>query len=360
MSRYFSYGDINRKNNFDILRYLFALTVIYSHSWVLLGQDEPGQSILLRPLSGYGVPGFFVISGYLVTKSWISDSSVVRFLLKRFLRIYPGLLAAILFSALVIGPLATGLPIGEYLRNPSVWVYIKQNMLVYPLHYSIADVFHGNPYPNAINGSLWSLPIEFTAYIAVLLLGVTGAFRERRVVILLLLGLFSFETWCQTRTEYSSLVVGYMLIAQVIQLMIFFLIGSTIYLYREKVPVSIPLLMLSLAICLFASDIRLIFYFSFSYLVYNLAYAMPVVFNINKFGDFSYGLYVYAFPVQQLLISLLFRSYHPLWLCLISTVATAIVSVVSWHFIEGPCLRLRKKLFNVQAVRSANREAVPA
>lgn len=150
-----------RENNFDFLRFFAAALVLFAHSYPLVGrrEDEP-----LTLLTGYEKGGsiavgvFFVMSGYLIASSWLASSSPKSFLIKRALRIFPALIVAVLLSAFVIGPLVTQFDLGRYLAADGTWTYLQNILLV--TRYELPGVFTGNLYPDVVNGSLWTLPLE--------------------------------------------------------------------------------------------------------------------------------------------------------------------------------------------------------
>lgn len=163
---------VPRTNNFDALRLLAATVVVYGHAFPL---TKTAQVVILgNSVESLAVKVFFVISGYLISESWLRDPQINRFLIRRALRIFPALIVVVLLSVLVLGPLATTLSIAGYFGNISVLMYLK-NIFLYPVYY-LPGVFQSNPYPIAVNGSLWSLPVEFSMYLLtpLLLLNVGG------------------------------------------------------------------------------------------------------------------------------------------------------------------------------------------
>lgn len=149
--------------------------VLYGHSFVLLGLREPLFMSWL-PLGPLGVFIFFTISGYLVSESWDRDPHLLRFFQRRLLRILPGLAVCVLLTVGVLGPLLTTLPLADYFSNPHTLGYLRTIGLY--ITYYLPGVFDGNRYPNAVNGSLWSLPVEFLMYIVVALVGVLHGNRN--------------------------------------------------------------------------------------------------------------------------------------------------------------------------------------
>lgn len=148
-------------DNLTFLRLFAALMVIYGHSFPLTGFSSPGY--LMNGVQTIAVKAFFVISGYLVTESWLRDQDFSRFAIKRLLRIVPALLFLVIFTAFIVGPILTHLPIGEYLGSGGAFRYLW-NALFFPI-YDLPGVFPDNIYPVAVNGSLWTLPVELSMYI---------------------------------------------------------------------------------------------------------------------------------------------------------------------------------------------------
>jgi len=149
-------------NNFDFVRLLAATLVFLSHQHVLTGH---GELLLLPGLSAgaVGVGVFFAVSGFLVTQSWMRDPHLVRFAVKRLLRIWPGLAVAVFLTVFVVGSAATSLPLGDFLSSRATYDYF--NILRFKIYYVLPGVFEGNPYPRGVNGSLWTIPIEVQWYV---------------------------------------------------------------------------------------------------------------------------------------------------------------------------------------------------
>ena len=161
----------HRENNFDSVRLIAAAAVIYGHAHPLT--QTPDRVFWGNSVESFAVKVFFVISGFLITASWLSDPSPFRYFAKRALRIFPALAVVVAVSALVLGPLVTTLPLSSYFASPQVPAYFS-NIALRPVYY-LPGVFDRLPYPGAVNGSLWSLPAEFAMYLLLPLLCVLGA-----------------------------------------------------------------------------------------------------------------------------------------------------------------------------------------
>lgn len=146
----------SRNNNFNIIRFVAAMMVVLGHMCHLVAVEV--NQLLGQAVSTIGVKIFFLISGYLIAQSFLNDSNIVRYCIRRFFRIIPGLAGVVLFAVFIIGPVFTILPIKDYFSHGTTWAYLK-NIGLY-IQYFLPGVFEANPYPDAINGSLWTLPVE--------------------------------------------------------------------------------------------------------------------------------------------------------------------------------------------------------
>lgn len=332
-----------RENNFDFLRFFAAALVLFAHSYPLVGRrgDEP-----LTLLTGYEKGGsiavgiFFVMSGYLIASSWLASSSPKSFLIKRALRIFPALIVAVLLSAFVIGPLVTQFDLARYLAADGTWTYLQNILLV--TRYELPGVFTGNAYPDVVNGSLWTLPLEVLMYIGVMILGLTG-FLKRRLIFLPIAVLAVGHFWLLGKLGIESYFIK-----NIFKLGLLYYSGSALFLYRDDIPWRgwIAALLFAALVATFRTDIGpLVYFVALPYLVLYLAYApLPLISRFGKYGDFSYGLYIYAFPFQQLTIYLFGPQVGVLGLTLIAFVPTLILAALSWHLIEAPAMKL-KRLF---------------
>ena len=334
-------------NNLTALRWFAAGLVLYGHAFVFLGLPEP---LFLQwvPMGPLGVYIFFAISGYLVAQSWERDPHVLRFLAKRALRIFPGLAVCTLLSVLVLGPLLTTLDAGTYWRNEHTRGYLT-NMALY-ITYHLPGVFANNRLPHAVNGSLWSLPVEFFMYLLLALLGLLAAAFKAvsnrllawAVGVMALVFMLLAALWAGTTTE--ALVMYRTDLRQVPMCGAYFLVGASLYCFKltKYFTLSNVLLALVLWLCLgvqphwFAMAAWVVL--PFVVLAFGLA-RQPWLVRMHA-RDYSYGIYIYAFPVQQTLVS--FWPQMPLPAYLLSTLAiTVALAALSWHFVEKPALKLK-------------------
>jgi peptidoglycan/LPS O-acetylase OafA/YrhL len=353
------------ENNFDLLRLVGAILVLFSHSFDLLYQREP----LTR---GYtwgdvGVIIFFSISGFLVCRSWDYDARLGGFAAKRALRLLPGLLVALLVTALVLGPIVTANPLSEYFGDPLTKAYILNNATLQS-DYTLPGVFVHNVYPIAVNGSLWTLPLEAKAYLLLAVVGVIGLKLRARFLIVpaaayAVIAMFtSGRTWLPGSAHYATFLTSFQMPPAVVATAAFrasefilycapmaaFGIGSALYVLRRFVPIHWLLaLLVFIALCLtvglgsgYASEYALAL--TLPYLVLCLAYRTHSFVRLPRWwGDYSYGIYVYAFPIQQTISQLLapMSGYALFGIALVPTVAA---SVLSWHFVEKRMLSFKR------------------
>ena len=328
-----------RHNNFDALRFLAALAVIFSHSFLIAegtGINEPlnrltGNQCMLG-LAGVFV--FFAISGFLVTQSFDQTRGPWRYLAKRCLRIFPGYFIILLLTAFVLGPLVTTLPLSDYFQRPEPYRYVLDNAVFSLKAHELPGVmFVDNSVGLEVNGSLWTLGYEFEMYVMVLALGVMRMIRTPVCLALLLLGMACIH--------FDALAIlggwGWMLS--------FFAMGMLLYKLRDTRIFDGRIAILAL-IGLIASaplgQFILLFSVFGCYLALYLALnpRIPVI-PAARFGDLSYGLYIYGWPSEQIVIWLL-RGHAAWWqVFVLATLLAAALAFLSWHLIEKRALRLK-------------------
>ena len=330
----------HRENNFDFLRLFAAGMVIYGHGWVLATDAGPGFWGV--PFARIGLDIFFAISGYMVTGSWQRTPNLLRFLAKRSLRIFPGLIACVLATAYILGPRLSVLPVRDYLHNGDVLKYL-QNLWLFQRLY-LPGVFEGMRMNGAVNGSLWSLFPEVLCYLTVPLLALL-AWRPRLWALGLggvaagAIGMWLFYGHEGQPFVFYNTDIKYMLV----QVPFFFLGG----LYRLLGDRMSNFYRADFAILGYSLNWMVASWFSWwnlpvewvtlPYMVLCFGrMSMPVIRRAGRFGDFSYGMYLYAFPVQQFVLAAMPRNEHPIATCMALTLPLA---VLSWHLVEAPALR---------------------
>ena len=365
-----------RENNIDFVRIVLALLVILSHSYPLaLGHErtEPFALLSRGQVTGghIAVDLFFILSGFLISASYERSSSAWSYLWKRVARIYPGFLLLSLVTLVLFVPLAHAHIEGESfaakfsnVAGHTLWL----------AEWKYSGAFASNPAPGVINGSLWSIYYEFWFYIGVLVLGLTRLLRSRTFLALLFaasiiaslpLGsdiarfISGIQPALATRLIYwlfrhlSILSIlgeipGYQPFW--LRLLPMYLAGVVFYRFRDIIPVSraaIGTCALALvAACVVPLGYTALFPVAGTYLVMCFSFSTSIhLHKTNRFGDFSYGTYLYAFPIQQLIMSGIGHPIHPLLLFACATPPTLLAAVISWYTVERRFLRAahRKK-----------------
>jgi len=328
----------NSPNNFDFLRLAAALAVLLSHQFALQGLPEPLTAI--GSWGGIGVLMFFAISGYLVAGSWQRDPHAGRFLWRRALRLWPGLLVAAGLTTFVLGPFVSALAWSDYFMNEATWRYLRL-LGLWEFHSDLPGVFTGNAHPGSINGSLWTLPLEVRCYVLLALLGGLGLLGRRGLAWVLcaaFLGWFFF-VW----------TVGYEdMLRMKVQMGVVFTAGAALQRCEtwwkarwHRLPSALALL---IALCLSRGWLDMMVTLGLTMTVVWLGtLSTPVLRQCGRFGDFSYGLYIYAFPMQQLFFWL-GGSRLPHTLGSLGVIGcTLVLAALSWHLIEAPSLRLKPR-----------------
>lgn len=334
----------DRRNNIDALRLVLSLLVLLSHCYPLASGTEAFEPLALLSnnqltLGGFAVDGFFILSGYLIVQSWDRSRSVRSYLMKRVRRIYPGYLAAVAVCVWIVIPLAS--PNGrDVFSFATVFDNIWRFLLLRGFHGPGA--FLENPHPRAVNGSLWSIPYEFWCYIGVMLLGLAGCLKRRRLLLALLVGAvishFVFQ-YCSLKIHGGFLREIFGSPRGWARLLPCYLAGIVLARYRECVPVSGKLAALAFLMFLLAARVSHGLIIAIptcgTYLLFWVAFTGVVRWhNAAKWGDFSYGIYLYAFPIQQLTMYYLGRPVAPLLLFALCLVPTLLAGIASWFLVE--------------------------
>lgn len=323
----------SRDNVFDAVRLLAALAVLISHSFSIAGERQPHIGGFQLGIVGVWV--FFGISGYLIAQSWSLDPHLPRFLAKRALRIIPALLVALLLTTLLLGPALTALPLADYFSRSDTWVYLVNNAVFNTAH-ELPGVFGDNPTPREVNASIHTLRPEVWAYLGVAALGVAGALRGRWVAPAVALAL-----WLAPHQDVVAL-------PHEIQWLQAFAVGSALYVLRDRVPWRPPLAAGAIACWLLAPEgLQLkLAVIAIPYASILLGQHGPrVLQRLTAHGDFSYGIYVFAWPIGQTLVHF-FDGLGPAAVMAISLPLTYAIGAASWHLIEQPALRHKRRLTN--------------
>jgi peptidoglycan/LPS O-acetylase OafA/YrhL len=330
-------------NNFGLLRLLLALAVVISHAFsVTTGavDDEPLARLTGFTLGEHAVNGFFAISGFLVTMSYV-NRGWRDYILARLLRIAPGLIAATLAVSLLLGSALTRLDLGAYLVHPGLWRFISGTLTSFKSAAPLPGVFDANPLPFPM-GTVWTLKYETLCYLGVLIAGLAGLLARRELALGALLLLTLAVIGREIIAPHGSKGVE-----TTLRLPLIFLAGGVAYLWRERVPLSLmglaAALMLTALLSLTpAYKAALFLTTAWGVLVLAMSPALTR-WHSEPPADLSYGVYLYGWPVQQALVVLLpgMGALILLWPAL---ALTLIVAALSWYGVEKPALGLKCRL----------------
>lgn len=332
-----------KTSGFDYLRVGLALSVIAVHSTVTSYGAEVDHLIWARPQVAFYhmiLPMFFAVSGFLVAGSLERCETLVSFYGLRVLRILPALFVEVVMSAIVLGPLVSTLKPASYFVAPEFRAYFLN--LIGDMHYVLPGVFAANPLPHIVNGQLWTVPFELECYIALGVLTIIGLLRCPRILLFIVAAGQALWAWEAIRRggDHTLGASGPVLV-------LCFLVGVLLFLYREYVPLNKPLfataLFLSLGLVLLP---RGAYYVSVpaTYLTVYVGLLDPPKVRYLFSGDYSYGLYLYGVPIQQGFASMGSWAHH-WYLNLAFTLALGFsIAFFSWHYIEKPTLALRRFL----------------
>jgi len=349
---------VGRANGFGFLRLTFAVGVMINHCAAV------GYTAELLPyvnLGHVGVTGFFGISGFLIARSALK-SSLPRYFWHRFLRIMPGLWACLLVTGFVIAPLfwwrGRHTLDGLFGGPAGVFTYLSTNWRTGSGSYGIQNLFIDTPYgqkvqASVMNGSLWSLVYEMACYVGIALLAVTMLLKKARWLVLAgVAGVYAIlfanlELGHQYLSGNTTLpYFGLLANSQMLWFGTTFLVGSAAALFAEYIPVNDVLAVLSLAslvvMQLTGHWLSAWYIPPFLYFIYWAAVRVPpLLHRVGQRSDYSYGVYIYAFPVQQSLASLgLYKSGLFLY-TVVTVVVVFALAFASWHLVEKWALRAK-------------------
>lgn len=327
-------------HTFDLLRVLAAFGVLFSHVFLVTGRT--GGTFGAAVLGLFAVRLFFVISGFLVAKSWVSSGRFTTFARNRVLRIFPGLAVVTLVSTFALGPLFTTLPLNAYFHDPATYRYLLSAAL--DNQRGLPGVFTENLHSGLLNGSLWTIPYEFAMYGVLAACGlITG--RHFRWAILAIYMLM--VTGCIFYLQFLSAPPQLRELEEhALDFGAYFFGGATIWCFREVVVLRGSLVALCCAALILRNALGI------DAIVWNLALPYIAIWigmqpapgwtaHFQR-NDYSYGLYIWAFPIQQAVVSLIGPGSFMLNLLLASAAAFA-AAALSWHLVERPFLALKTR-----------------
>lgn len=342
--RWFTLADgLRRKqDNFLLLRFLAAALVIYGHSYAMTVHAPEAVDVFTRMgwknYSGtIGVDLFFIISGFLVTGSFLRRKNLIAFVWARALRLVPAYAACMVLTAFVLGAIYTQLPLSEYLHHPGTRGYVLTNMKFgTDLHWDLPGVFADNPRRTTVNGSIWTLPVEVRVYVWLAIIGALGLLSRRSVATVVVLGLMLAGWLLPTQMPLLP-------IASFLHLAAMFALGVLCYVHRDWLPASGFVVAALAAACWLLHGTALYavaFALAETAFAFWFAYRLPLP-SLDRLGDASYGLYLWGFPVQQM-VAHQFPTATPLMNAALSLPLAAGLGYLLWHLIEKPTLAAKE------------------
>lgn len=339
----------NRPSGFDYLRLILATLVVVSHTVnVCYGIPYTGSvwTSPVRPFLAIILPMFFALSGFLVAGSLERCRTLISFLGLRVLRLVPALAVDTMLAAFVIGPIFTVVAYDQYFTDPRFFRYFLN--IVGEIHYTLPGVFERNPWPDAVNQQLWTLPYELKCYAAIAGLALIGFVRHARRFLMFLVAsavaivvVYVFVRGAQALTTVPGSV-----------LVECFLVGIGGYLLRGRIVWSLALFVASSVLTLVLLSVPAGDYFAaipITYVTIYIGLTEPRRVKLISSGDYSYGIFLYGFSIQQSVVALLGVTGTIWYVNLaIALPVTCAFAAFSWWCVEKPALLLRPLLFRLE------------
>lgn len=348
-------AENTRVNNFNIIRFVAAMMVVLGHMSHLIGVEV--NLFLGQAVSTVGVKIFFLISGYLIANSFYNDSNVIRYAIRRIFRILPGLIGVVLFAVFIVGPICTNLSIREYFSSSVTWNYMK-NIVLY-IQYFLPGVFETNPYPAAVNGSLWTLPVEVLMYIAVpVIFLIFRKIEKWKLAIVLAILTQSLNIGIRLLKLDAYYVIYGTDVVSALTIIPYFFVG--IVFTNEKIKRYLSLQVATGLICVAAmlnfSEIKseLLLFILLPYFIFSFSFVQnPVFKNCFSKNDFSYGMYLYGFLIQQVVVERLIGYQLTLNVYfVICAILSVLFGAFSWFVIEKPAQKLAKRILKSLTIKN--------
>lgn len=342
-----------RSNALNAWRLALAAEVIFWHTYPVRGHLPSLRAVLQLGLS-VGVDGFFAISGFLITASWISNPRLRAYLAARALRILPGFYVCMIVTAFVFAPLSVAIQGGSAARllfSFAPFEYVLKNIAVVWVKFDVGGTPRGIPNAGIWNASLWSLFWEVMCYLVVAAIGVAGL-ANRRWVSPAILVVAAIGASLVPPVRFPEVFhhpegnIATTLVFMACRAAIMFAAGALLYQWRDVIPARWSLVAVSVVIVLVAGQLP----------DYRVVAAIPLAYAVVVSGsllqsrrlrlrtDLSYGMYIYAFPTQQLLAVLGLLSLSPMVFCLTVAGATLPLAAASWFLVEKPARSLKSRL----------------
>lgn len=334
-------------NAFGVIRLLLAIGVLVSHSFYFttgLTQSEPLTTLTGHSLGEHCVQAFFILSGLLVCQSLAKAAGVGDFALARMLRIFPGLIVCVVLSVVVLGLAVGRLEPLAFFTHPMTTAYVAKTSLLVSASAPLPGVFETLPAARHVNGSLWTLKYEALCYVGLALFGLLRLHRPQNV-------------WLGVPALIGVMVLGsvalpadtaaYSALHNVAYFGIFFATGVLMYLLRERLVIrAVYLVPLAIAVVLTKGtslyELATALVLGYAILLVGAGNMVPWTAFTNR-QDYSFGVYIYATPVQQALLWY-DRSWDPIVLSALALAIVLPLAAFSWNLVELPAMGLRRPI----------------
>jgi peptidoglycan/LPS O-acetylase OafA/YrhL len=358
-----------KNNALNVWRLILATGVIFGHTFALAGHLDMLERanrvlpILGQFLSQGWVDGFFAVSGFLITGSWLNNPRLRTYLAARGLRILPGLWVCLIVIAFVFAPLSVAIQGGSASRlllSSAPIEYVLNNSVLNILYAGIDGTPRDIPWPHVWNGSIWTLIPELMCYIAVAGFGVAGLLKRRWLIPSLFVLMMVLTALVMRWDTFEELWTPQWILAR---FALMFLAGALLHQYRDRIPARwswvVICLIIVFAACL-TPNYRLIAAIPFAYAILASG-AMIHNKRLRLETDLSYGVYIYAWPMQQMLVVCGFAGLNPIVFSAFAAIATLPLAALSWFVIEKPALSLKSRLKRKSIARAKeSQSAEPA
>jgi peptidoglycan/LPS O-acetylase OafA/YrhL len=346
-------SDLARQqNNFDVIRLGAAFLVFYEHAFYIFTGNPIGFDIFRQIFSmsaaATGVCIFFIISGFLLSKSLAEKKPLWMYLLNRVVRIVPALVVVVILSILVFGFFISRLGFVDFISNKTTQLY-GQNCLIYRTYYYLPGVFESNPGGASVNGSLWTIPYEFTCYLILPLFFLLPLLKNKYAMLVVFLACcIGIVGWEKEIYAITIPWIGITLKSFAVPFL-YFMAGACYYRFRHWIRWGFWGILASVVILVLIKIEwipRISLVFILPYLVLWLAFAKAFGLKVvSRYGDFSYGFYLFAFPVQQTVCYVWMDSLGFYALLGIAWIITMLLAIGSWYAIEQPAMRLKQRVY---------------
>lgn len=335
----------NRSNNLQLLRFVAAVLVIIAHSYSISTGDSKGEILLYITngqlgLGGLAVSIFFCAGGYLIARSIYRINSTMEYFKARIIRLFPSLFVVVFVCSFIMGPIVSSLSLTEYFKNVQVYKYMLNAVLV--LQHSLPGVFSENIYIDTVNGSLWTLPVEFLCYVGCFFMWKVHLLEKKKILLsipMVLVGIAAIY--------FVVHYLGISVLLEAIRPMLLFYVGMLFYVRRDDIIFSNKYLVsciLGIIISIPLHILNVVWIICFPYILLYFCFGLhQIPEKIGNIGNLSYGIYLCAFPIQQWIVYMSGGSMNPFVNMLLAIPAAIVCGELLYIFVEKPLMSRTKR-----------------